>query len=86
MSYNNIICIFIDIKCDTVKSELITTLPAARMTSDAPVDAALVDELDALRAVYGDDDAFESKEDFGDDDDPEEVEEEDAWKRRRKER
>ena len=34
----------------------------------------------------GDDDAFESKEDFGDDDDPEEVEEEDAWKRRRKER
>lgn len=59
MSYNNTICIFIDIQCDTVKSELITTLPAARMTSDAPVDAALVDELDALRAVYGDDDAFD---------------------------
>ena len=59
MSYNNIIYIFIDIQCDSIKSELITTLPAARMTSDAPVDAALVDELDALRAVYGDDDAFD---------------------------
>jgi len=30
------------------------------MASDAPVDAALVDELDALRAVYGGDDAFDA--------------------------